>query len=304
MVMDSRSASLIVTVVLAVSAWAGCGSADSAAKTTTTASSSVSRDGGDIQIVSREATTPVAVTGGTPTMRARARGILGGMGEVAITSVRFGRAPATYHQFRNVRGPDWVFVTVHARPLTRSSTPTQQDQRDWRLTQALVFERAYMADPTLGGYRIRGTSNNTIWLGAMQVGDSGTGGRSVFAAPSPAARTLIYRIKNAAAHAHFGVDSITVTHPDRLAVTARLKVSGHAGFKKHLNTFYLSLSQLAPTLDGLSWQLHTRCGTLVAQSAYGWFVNPRSECPEPFTLGFLPTRNGCRKLAAHFPATC
>jgi len=93
-----------------------------------------------------------------------------------------------------------------------------------------------------------------------------------------------------------------VTHPDRLAVTARLKVSGHAGFKKHLNTFYLSLSQLAPTLDGLSWQLHTRCGTLVAQSAYGWFVNPRWECPEPGTIGPSSTPAERRKLAGQYPA--
>jgi hypothetical protein len=55
---------------------------------------------GPVTVVSPSATTPVSVTGGTQVMRARALRILEGMGQVAIASVRFGRAPVTYPSSR------------------------------------------------------------------------------------------------------------------------------------------------------------------------------------------------------------
>jgi len=93
-----------------------------------------------VTVEPRSSPTRVSVTGGMAVMRARARRILDGMGRVAIASVRFGRAPRTYHQFHAVRGADWVYVTVRAPLLAASTTPDEQSRRDWLIWQADVFE--------------------------------------------------------------------------------------------------------------------------------------------------------------------
>jgi hypothetical protein len=252
-------------------------------------------------VVARAERTPVSVTGGTASMRARARRILEGMGSVAVASVRFGRAPSSYHQFRGVRGADWVFVTVRAPAPSRTTTPGEQDRQSWLMWEADVFERAYLSSVP-GPLRPRGTSENVLSHGGVEPLSSGTtGGGWVFTQQLPSGR-VVSRIRHAATAAGFGVGSITITRPDRLAVTARFTVSTRHGFVRRFNAFFPALARLGGGLDGLAWQLRDRCGNMVAQSASGWFVNPRWECPEPGTLGLPTSPAECRKLASHYRA--
>src|SRR5438132_13265229 len=120
--------SVLLGVVLAGVLASGCGGSQGSGPLDCTGGS-VSNGGcvltGPVTAVSPSATAPVSVTGGTQVMRARALRILEGMGQVAIASVRFGRAPATYNQFKAVRGADWVYVTVRA-PLPKASAPAAQ----------------------------------------------------------------------------------------------------------------------------------------------------------------------------------
>jgi hypothetical protein len=253
-------------------------------------------------VVARREATPVSVTGGTAPMRARARAILEGMGSVAVARVRFGRAPSPYHQFRRVRGADWVFVTVRAPFPTRTTTAAAQDRTDWLMWQADVFERAYLSAVPPGGRPLRGTSENVLSHGVTKpLGSGTTAGGQAFASQPPT-RQLVSRIRHAASAAGFGVTSLTITRPDRLAVTARFTVSTRRGFVRRFNDFFPALNRLDEGLDGFAWQLRDRCGNLVAQSASGWFVNPRWECPEPGTLGLTPSKGECRTLAAGYPA--
>ena len=269
----------------------GCGGSGSGSLTAVRAS-----------VVARRETTPVSVTGGTAPMRARARAILEGMGSVAVASVRFGRAPSSYHQFRRVRGADWVFVTVRAPIPTRTTTAAAQDRTDWLMWQADVFERAYLSAVPPGGRPLRGTSENVLSHGVTRSLSSGTTAGGQAFAPQPPTRQLVSRIRHAASAAGFGITSLTITRPDRLAMTARFTVSSRRGFARRFNEFFPVLNRLNDGLDGLAWQLRDRCGNLVAQSASGWFVSPRWECPEPGILGFAPSKAECRKLAAHYPA--
>jgi hypothetical protein len=296
--------SVLLGIVLAEMLASGCGDSQGSGPVDCTGGS-VSNGGcvltAPVTVVSPSATMGVSVTGGTPVMRARARRILDGMGSVAIASVRFGRAPATYHQFRAVRGADWVYVTVRA-PLPNDTAPTDQDQRDWLVWQADVFERAYLAAVPEAGGRMRGTSENVVTGGVTEPLSSGTTAAAQAFAAQPGRQELIAAIKRAADAAGFTVTSITITHPDRLAATAQFTVSTRHGFARRLNAFYPTLNTLGEGLDGLGWQLRDRCGTLVAQSANGWFVNPRWVCPEPGMFGLPPSPAACRKLAAQYPA--
>jgi hypothetical protein len=254
-------------------------------------------------VVARRETTPVSVSGGTAPMRARARAILQGMGRVAVTSVRFGRAPSSYHhQFRRVRGADWVFVTIRAPALSRTTTAGEQDRQDWLMWQADVFERAYLSAVPPGGRPLRGTSENVLSHGVTTSLSSGTTAEGQVFAPQPRARQLVSRIRHAAGAAGFGVTSLTITRPDRLAVTARFTVSTRREFARRFNAFFPALNTLGEGLDGFAWQLRDRCGNLVAQSASGWFVNPRWECPEPGIIGLPPSKAECRRLGTHYPA--
>jgi hypothetical protein len=256
---------------------------------------------GPVTAVSPSATTQVSVTGGSPVMRARARRILEGMGSVAIASVRFGCTPATYHQFRAIRGADWVYVTVRA-PLPKDTAPADQDRRDWLVWQADVFERAYLAAVPKAAGRMRGTSENVVADGVTHSLSSGTTAAAQAFAAQPGRQKLIAAIKRAADAAGFTVTSITITNPDRLAATAQFTVSARHEFAHRLNAFASTLNALGGSLDGRGWQLRDHCITLVAQSANGWFVNPRWECPEPGMFGILPSPAACRKLAAQYPA--
>ncbi len=235
-------------------------------------------------------------------MRRRAEGILEGMGRVAIASVHFGRAPREFRQFRAVRGPDWVSVVVRAPLLTRTTTPTQEDARDWVIWQAQVFERAYLAAIPGRGARVRGESEGVRDHGQTQAVESEPLDARPTFTRQPSRHDLVVRITRAARTAGFAVAAITFSQPDRLAATARLTVSTRHRFAARFNAFYPKLNALADGVDGFAWQLHDRCGALVAQSAYGWYVNPGWECPEPGIIGPSPTRAACRRLAAAYPA--
>ena len=236
-------------------------------------------------------------------MRARARRILGGMGSVAVASVRFGRAPSSYHhQLRRVQGADWVFVTVRAPVPTRTTSAATEDRTDWLMWQADVFERAYLSAVPPGGRPLRGTSQNVLSHGVTTSLSSGTTAEGQVFAPQPPTRQLVSRIRHAAGAAGFDVTSLMITRPDRLAVTARFTVSTRRGFTRRFNAFFPALNTVGEGLDGFAWQLRDRCGNLVAQSASGWFVNPRWECPEPGIIGLPPSKAECRRLSAHYPA--
>jgi hypothetical protein len=234
-------------------------------------------------------------------MPARARRILDGMGRVAIASVRFGRAPRTYHQFHAVRGADWVYVTVQAPVLAAGTTPRAEspglaDLAGRRVRARIPLRRAQ------SGMRMRGTSENVVAHGVTQSVGSGTTAAAQQFAAQPGTRKLLTGIKRAASAAGFAVTSITVTHPDRLAATAQFTVSTRHGFAHRFNAFYPILDALGQGSDGLGWPLRDHCDRLVAQSACGWFVNPRWECPEPGTIGPSSTPAECRKLAGQYPA--
>jgi hypothetical protein len=192
-------------------------------------------------------------------------------------------------------------VTVRA-PLPTDTAPADQDRRDWLVWQADVFERAYLAAVPEAAVRMRGTSENVLADGVTQPLSSGTTAAAQAFAHQPSSSKLIASIKRAASAAGFTVTSITITHPDRLAATAQFTVSTRHAFAHRLNAFYPTLNALGEGLDGLGWQLRDHCGTLVAQSANGWFVNPRWECPEPGMFGLPPSPATCRKLAAQYPA--
>ncbi len=168
--------------------------------------------------------------------------------------------------------------------------------------QADVFERAYLAAVPEAAIRMRGTSENVLADGVTQPLSSGTTAAAQAFAHQTSSSKLIASIKSAASAAGFTVRSITITHPDRLAATAQFTVSARHGFAHRLNAFYPTLNALGEGLDGLGWQLRDHCGTLVAQSANSWFVNPRWECPNPGMFGIQPSPAACRKLAAHYPA--
>jgi len=57
-------------------------------------------------------TSRTRVVGGSAAMRARARAILDGMGDVAIAEIRFGRPPEAFARFRRTNRPIWLSTTV------------------------------------------------------------------------------------------------------------------------------------------------------------------------------------------------
>lgn len=240
---------VLLGAVLAGVLASGCGGSQGSGPVDCTGGS-VSNGGcvtGPVTVISHSATTPVSVSGGSPGMRARARRILEGMGRVAIASVRFGRAPAAYHQFHAVRGADWVYVTVRA-PLPKARAPAVQVQRDWLVWQAYVFERAYLSDLPKDAALMRGTTENVLADGVTEPLSSGTIEAAQQFAPQPGRQKLIAAIKRAADAAGFIVTSITITRPDRLAATAQFTVSTRHGFTHRFTTFYPVLSSLGEGL--------------------------------------------------------
>jgi hypothetical protein len=244
----------------------------------------------------------VTVSGGTAAMRARAHAILDGMGAVAITDVRFGRAPAWYKQFRDVSGPDWIYTTVAAPAKVTGGELWAQMRRDAALWQASVFENAYLGSAPAGQPRIRGTSEALPPSVSAAGTGSGTVTRTQYTGSGPSEATARTLLEAAATHAHFQVDSITFMHPDRLAATFIMRAQSRVRFGQRYVQFRQRLSPLDGRLGGLEWEIVDRCGNPVAIQSSGLWTNPRWLCADPLSFGPSPSAATCRKLARAMPA--
>lgn len=242
------------------------------------------------------------VVGGTPAMRARARAVLDGMGDVAIAEVRFGRAPASYGRFRDVKGPIWLSTIVRSRGTPFDRGLRQELASDGPLWQASVFENAYLGSQPGDQPRIRGTSESFLLPGGVRRFTSGTASIPEYDGPplpEAAARTAIER---AAAGARFQVVSISFIHPDRPAATVVVRALSRTRFRGRLLAFDQRISGLERRLGGLQSEIVDRCGYPVAIQSGGSWVSPRWLCPNPFVPGVQMTREACRKLPRGFPA--
>jgi hypothetical protein len=275
----------------------GCG-ADQASAPDRNAPSTV----GQLQVsLLGSAPGPARVVGGTAAMRARAHQILDGMGRPAITEVRFGRAPVSYGQFRNVAGPAWIHMTIATRNDPIRDGLWAQLEADGVRWQAGVFERTYLANPPTGQPRIRGTSEIAIYPGGRQFISSGTAGRYRYIGAAPTEAIVRARFEAAAAKARFRVVSVTFIHPDRVAATVILKATSRHGFGDRFSAFYHGLGGLPDAMGGLQWEIIDRCGNPVAIRSAGFWIHPGWLCPNPFIIGLTPTRAACRNLARTLP---
>jgi hypothetical protein len=234
-------------------------------------------------------------------MRARAHAILDGMPAVAITDVRFGRAPASYKRFRDVPGPDWIYTTVAAPANATGGEPWAQLRRDAALWQASVFENAYLGSAPAGQPRIRGTSE-VVPPSVSAVGTgSGTVTRTHYTGSAPSEATTRTLLRTAATRGRFQVISIAFMHPDRLAATFIVRAQSRDRFQQPYEAFRHQLTLLDGRLGGLEWEIVDRCGTPVAIQSFSTWTNPRWLCQEAFGFGLLPSAATCRKLARAIP---
>jgi hypothetical protein len=243
----------------------------------------------------------VRIVGGTPAMRAQALRIVHGMGGVAISEIRFGHAPATFGQFRHVRGPDWIFTTVVSPGDPVRGGLFAELAGDGALWQASVFDSAFVATRPAGQPRVDGTSEAFLVNGRAEA-FSGELASDVTAdeasPPAPIARSTVVA---AAAEGRFAVVRITFIHPHRLAGTVIVRASGKHRFAQRLAVFERRLGRLTERMDGLQWEIVDRCGTPVAIESVGSWTNARWLCPNPAYLGFGPSPAACRKLARKLP---
>lgn len=244
---------------------------------------------------------PARVVGGTSAMRARAHKILDGMGDVAISEVRFGRPPASFGGFRRVEGPLWLSTTVAADGSPSAGSLRSQIAANGPLWEASVFDSAYLASQPAGAPRIRGTSEAFSAAGRVQPFTSETGPADPYGGPAEPDSAVRGAIARAAARARFQVGSISLIHPNRQAATIVLRVVRRASFARRYHAFYGGLEALAGRLDGLQWQIVDRCGYPVAVNSVGSWTSPRWLCPNPFVPGLQMTRATCRKLPRGFP---
>jgi hypothetical protein len=240
------------------------------------------------------------VVGGTVGVRARARAILAGMGDVAISEVRFGRPPESVG-FRRVDGPMWLSTTVTADGSPSAGSLRSQLASNGPLWQATVFDNAYLESQPAGEPRVRGTSEALSFDGRTHPFSSETGPADAYggaAEPDSAVRAAIAR---AADRARFKVVSISLMHPNRQAATVVLRVLQRAAFARRYEAFYAGVAALTSRLDGLQWQVVDACGYPVAVESVGIWTSPRWLCPNPFVPGMQMTRATCRKLPRGFP---
>ena len=241
------------------------------------------------------------VVGGTAAMRARARAILAGMGDVAIAEVRFGRPPSSDARFRRVAGPIWLATTVVAHGSPFAGPLRSQLAADGPLWQATVFANAYEASQPAGEPRLRGTSEALSVNGRSRPFTSETGPAEPYGGAAETDTDVRRTIGQAAARARFRVVSISLAHPNRQAATVVVRALRRSSFARRYDEFVRALGPLAARLDGLQWQVVDRCGYPVAvQSVSGW-TSPRWLCPNPYIPGLAMTRATCRKLPRGFP---
>lgn len=281
-----------VALALAVS---GCGSA--ASGTRTAPASAALR----VPLPVATSGSSVRVVGGSAAMRTRARQILAGMGRTAITIVRFGRAPADFGQFRGVPGPDWIAVTVAVRRDPFHGSMWSQLNGDGALWQADVFENAYLASPSVGSPRIRGTSEAYAFAGRSQQFSSGVASTPAYTGSPLSDAAARAALVAAATRARFPVGAATFIHPQRAAATLILRARGHARFRQRYGVLVEGLSRVQGRLGGLEWEIVARCGAPVAVSSGGTWVNPRWLCPNPFIIGPSASPATCRRLSRRMP---
>ena len=244
---------------------------------------------------------PVRVVGGTSAMRARAREILDGMGDVAISEVRFGRPPESFSRFRSVDGPIWLSTTVAADGSPSSGTLRSQLAADGPLWQASVFDSAYLASQPAGGPRVRGTSEALSLAGHVEPFSGETGPADPYAGAAEPDAAVRRVIAHAAARARFRVVSITLMHPNRQAATIVVRALRRASFARRYDAFHAGLAALNGRLDGVQWEVVDACGYPVAVESTGIWTSPRWLCPNPYVPGYQMTRATCRKLPRGFP---
>jgi len=284
-----RSLAAVVTLI----ALAGCGQGSGHHPATTDAAPAIS--------LGASTAVRTSVVGGTPAMRARARAILGRMGDVAIAEVRFGRPPRAFARVRRTEAPMWLSTTVVSEGSPFAGSLRSQLAADGPLWQATVFANAYEASQPAGQPRVGGTSEALTVAGRTSPFSSETGPADPYGGAPETDAAVRRAIVRAAARARFLVVSISLVHPHRQAATVVVRATTHEGFARRYRAFVSGLSRLDIRLDGLQWQVVDRCGYPVAiQSAGGW-TSPRWLCPNPYVPGLSMTKATCRKLPRGFP---
>ena len=242
------------------------------------------------------------MVGGTSAMRARAHEILDGMGDVAISEVRFGRPPASFGRFHHVDGPIWLSTTVAADGSPSAGTLRSQLAADGPLWQATVFDNAYLTSQPAGEPRVHGTSEALSLAGRVQPFSSETGPADPYAGPAEPDSAVRGAITRAAVRARFQVVSISLMHPNRQAATVVVRALRRASFARRYEAFSTGIASLTGRLDGLQWQVVDACGYPVAVESVGIWTSPRWLCPNPYVPGLQMTPATCRKLPRGFPA--
>lgn len=232
------------------------------------------------------------VAGGTPAMRARARAILDGMGDVAITAVRF----------RHADGAMWLSTTVAGAGSPFADGLRSQLAADGPLWEASVFNSAYRAGQPAGAPRVHGTSEAFSDAGRTHRFSSETGPADPYGGPAEPDSAVRSVIAHAAARARFRVVSISLMHPNRQAATVVVRADRRASFARRYGAFLAALNPLVRRLDGLQSQVVDRCGYPVAIESAGDWISPRWLCPNPFVPGIQMSRATCRRLPRGFPA--
>ncbi|MGH3074486.1 MAG: hypothetical protein ACRDQC_06165 [Gaiellales bacterium] len=232
------------------------------------------------------------VVGGTPAMRARARSILDGMGDVAITAVRF----------RHANGAMWLSTTVAGAGSPFADGLRSQLAADGPLWEASVFNSAYRASQPAGQPAVHGTSEAFSIAGRVHRFSSESGPADPYRGPAEPDSAVRSVIAQAAARGRFRVVSISLMHPNRQAATVVVRADRRASFARGYRAFLTALSRLTGRLDGLQSQVVDRCGYPVAIASAGDWISPRWLCPNPFVPGIQMSRAMCRKLPRGFPA--
>lgn len=232
------------------------------------------------------------VVGGTPAMRARARAILHGMGDVAITAVRF----------RQANGTMWLSTTVAGAGGPFADGLRSQLAADGPLWEASVFNSAYRASQPAGAPYVHGTSESFSVAGRVHRFSSESGPVEPYRGPAEPDSAVRRMIAQAAARARFGVVSITLWHPNRQAATVVVRTERRTSFERRYRAFLTALNPLVRRLDGLQSQVVDRCGYPVAIESAGDWISPRWLCPNPFVPGPQMSLATCRKLPRGFPA--
>jgi hypothetical protein len=205
------------------------------------------------------------------------------MGSPAITSIRFGRPPVGFGQFRRVPGPIWVTVTVTAPPRDLGDGQWRSLAGSDRLWQAAVFENAFIRSTPPGERRLRGTTE-TGATGRI-TGASGAVGRPEPGASPPTGGEIRAAIEQGVRRSGLGLVSVRLTRSPSVAASVVLRVDRPQGFGRRIAAFRQALTVVAPHMDGFETEIVDRCGRPVVLWSAASYTDPRWLCPDPYTLG-------------------